>query len=66
MAAVAYADDLIILSQPRAAAQYNIDVVVQFLDDRGMEVNIQKCTAMVLERVPKRKKLTAPLVPSFL
>lgn len=57
VAAVAYANDLLIMGENILETQHSLDSVVNFLNDRNLPLNVGKCTPLSLGRVPNRKKL---------
>lgn len=56
-AAIAYADDVLLIGPSDEAVSYNLERLNKFLVDRGLQVNVAKCTTMSVRRVPKKKKL---------
>lgn len=65
IAVIAYADDLVVVGPSFHETQCTLDRIQQFLIDRGLEVNIKKCTALCVERVPKLKKLYIKTTPTY-
>lgn len=63
VAAVAYADDLIILGPDERHVQYNLDIIAEFLERRGLTINVAKCTALSTSRVLRKKKLCCHTTP---
>lgn len=63
--ALAYADDLVIMAPSEFEAQHLLDHTCAFLARRGLSLNVGKCTALPVVRVPGKNKLccksTSPL-----
>ncbi|GLV40876.1 hypothetical protein CBL_08450 [Carabus blaptoides fortunei] len=54
---IAYADDLVIMGKTIRDTQETINKLMIFLNNRGLQVNPDKCTALTALRVPAKKKL---------
>lgn len=54
---LAYADDIVLLSESTDDAQYLIDDLITTLEKKGLSINVDKCTALTTMRVPAKKKL---------
>lgn len=65
VAAVAYADDLLIMGPSEIEVQHTLNAVLDFLARRGLEINVNKCTALSTGRVPRKKKLFVHSKPLF-
>lgn len=65
VAAVVYADDLLVFGPDVPSTQATLDFISKFLVQRGLSINIQKCTALTTERVPKKMKLFVATQPQF-
>lgn len=65
VAIAAYADDLLIMGPTIDDTQITIDHVSRFLKERNLSLNIPKCTALTMVRVPKKKKLCCLSVSAY-
>lgn len=65
MACMGYADDLVILSDTVRNAQSLLNTTGRFMRERGLDINVEKCTALVNSVVPGRKKLMIPSTTSL-
>ncbi|XP_073989088.1 uncharacterized protein [Rhodnius prolixus] len=52
-----YADDLVLIADSQAKLQHNINVWVEELEKKNMEVNLEKSKTMVVCRTEKRHKI---------
>lgn len=55
VAAMTYADEIIVLESHVRHTQFNLDIITNFLKERGLSININKCTALSTGRVPRKK-----------
>lgn len=53
----AYADDLVLVADSARAANNLLAEAISFFDDRGLELNIRKCSALSTRVVPSKKKV---------
>ncbi|KAK2701624.1 hypothetical protein QYM36_019741 [Artemia franciscana] len=63
--AIAYADDLVIVSSTKVGLQKSADTIVNVLKRRGLDINSSKSISVGIEACPKSKKTkfsTAPFV----
>lgn len=54
---IAYADDIILLSEDIGEMQHLINGLIANFEKKGLCVNVEKCTALSSSRVPAKKKL---------
>lgn len=62
---LAYADDLLILSENVDEAQIALNECVSFFTARNMSLNIRKCKSLTCDTVPAKKKLFTKTTPVF-
>lgn len=55
--ALAYADDILLLAKCQSGVRQLLKMFETFCFSRGLDINAAKCAAMVVEVVPKKKKL---------
>uniref|UniRef100_A0A3Q2UN73 ribonuclease H n=1 Tax=Fundulus heteroclitus TaxID=8078 RepID=A0A3Q2UN73_FUNHE len=56
---LAYADDLILVSDSRRGLQRNLNILQEFLSETGLKVKITKCGGFILDRVSRTRVLNA-------
>ncbi|KFD59440.1 hypothetical protein M514_28381 [Trichuris suis] len=62
---LAYADDILLLSDSRAGLQSNLLRCSRFLSARSLRLNIQKCSTLRMYKVPRIRSICATRDPMF-
>lgn len=60
-----YADDLVIMANDHKQAQKLLNKTSEFFENRHLQMNIQKCSSLVLSVVPNKKKTYVRKTPTF-
>jgi len=63
--ALALADDLVVLSESEAGMRGHLAKLEAFLHKHGIEVNVGKCKALQIQRIPGTKRAAVRKEPMF-
>ena len=63
--ALAFADDLVVLSESEEGMRQHLAKLEDFLHEHGMEVNVGKCKALQIQRIPGTKRAAVRKEPMF-
>jgi len=63
--ALAFTDDLVVLSESEAGMRGHLAKLEDFLYKDGMEVNVGKCKALQIQRIPETKRAAVRKEPMF-
>jgi hypothetical protein len=62
---LAYADDILLLAPSKREARLLLEKANLFFKSQGMSLNVNKCSSLIVETIPRTKKLVARPQPYF-